>query len=84
MNEGFTMDVLQRLRVRNCPYGAIELMDKAADEIERLRAAGRALISSIEDHTAHGWDKHPTGCAMCKAVRVALLAFAVEQKADGK
>jgi hypothetical protein len=31
------MDIVERLRVRNAPYGRNELMDKAADEIEALR-----------------------------------------------
>ncbi len=30
-------DIVERLRNRNTPYGTLELMDKAADEIERLR-----------------------------------------------
>ena len=33
------MDIVERLRVRNVPYGWLELADKAADEIGRLRAA---------------------------------------------
>lgn len=33
------MDVVERLRKRNVPWGNFELMNKAADEIERLRAA---------------------------------------------
>lgn len=31
------MNIVERLRKRNVPYGPTELMDKAADEIERLQ-----------------------------------------------
>lgn len=31
------MDIVERLRTRNTPFGWTELADKAADEIERLR-----------------------------------------------
>lgn len=39
------MDIVERLRLRNTPYGWLDLADKAADEIERLR---------IENHNLHG------------------------------
>jgi hypothetical protein len=43
------MDVVERLRLRNHPFGWHELADKAADEIERLRAALRR-IQDINDN----------------------------------
>ncbi len=35
-------DIVERLRNRNIPYGANELMDNAADEIEQLRSKAQA------------------------------------------
>ena len=52
------MDIVERLRKRNTPFGSVELFDAAAAEIERLRAAlkpfadckrGLILNPSVED-----------------------------------
>jgi hypothetical protein len=43
-------DIVERLRNRNTPYGWLELADKAAEEIERLRAALAALVADVEEY----------------------------------
>ena len=43
------IDIVERLRVRNVPYGYLELMDKAAAEIDRLRAACKNALEAITD-----------------------------------
>lgn len=47
------MDIVERLRVRNTPYGHTELMDKAADEIKRLRGDGDLRMLGTRDGLAH-------------------------------
>jgi chromosome segregation ATPase len=36
-------DLVERARVRNMPYGHLELIDKLADEIARLRESGQSF-----------------------------------------
>jgi len=36
-------DIVEQARVRNMPFGHLELIDKLADEIERLRKDGAKL-----------------------------------------
>ena len=38
------MDIVERLLVRNTPYGHLELFDKAAAEIKALRSAARSVV----------------------------------------
>jgi len=41
-------DIVTRLRTVDIWDDAVGLMDRAADEIERLRAAGDALVNALE------------------------------------
>jgi hypothetical protein len=47
--EGGMNDIVTRIRMRHMPAGGtFELLDEAADEIERLRTAMKAAIVDIE------------------------------------
>jgi hypothetical protein len=42
------MNIVERLRVRNVPYGWLELADNAADEINRLEEALQRIVQWSE------------------------------------
>lgn len=41
------MDIVAQARTRNMPYGHLELIDRLADEIERLKAENKWLYDQI-------------------------------------
>jgi hypothetical protein len=47
---GDIVERLRRLGSIDCPYGCDEVGNPAADEIERLRAAGDALADNLRRH----------------------------------
>ncbi len=49
------MNIVQRLRKRNTPYGWTELADKAADEIERLQKENKRLWGELFNAEFEDW-----------------------------